>query len=163
MGAAVEEDDERHRERHGQQDVRHRRRDERRPALLHAQERVGRLEVREAPEPEDREAADARVVPVAQHVGERRREGQRGQRDEGRDDRTVPSAVRAIRARASASSSVNQSRTSASARPPRRMIDPRMMNVRTVSATPRSAGVSSRVYSGSVTSASRPDTSAGDW
>ena len=76
---------------------------------------------------------------------------------------TVPSAVRAIRARASASSSVNQSRTSASARPPRRTIDPRMMNVRTVSATPKSAGVSSRVYSGSVTSASRPDTSAGDW
>jgi hypothetical protein len=76
---------------------------------------------------------------------------------------TVTSVVRASRARSAGSSSVNHSRISDSPSPPRRTMEPRMMNVRTVSATPRSAGLSSRVYSGSVTSASRPETSAGDW
>ena len=95
-----------------------RREDERPAALLDAQQRVGHLEVRERPQPEHAEAASARRGGRTAASAQRPGEGQRRSRDEGRDDgSTVPRAVRAEPRRASASSSVNQSRTNASPRP----------------------------------------------
>ena len=66
-------------------DVRERRDEVRAPALVDAQQRVGDLEVRERPQPEDAEAHDPRVLEAEEQPAQGPRRGDRDQAGDGRD------------------------------------------------------------------------------
>ena len=86
-GALAREHDQRDREAHAQQTLARGRVEVGALAFVHPQLRVGHLEVREGPQPEDRAVDQQRVVEAEQRLRERAGEGDRDQRGDGRRPR----------------------------------------------------------------------------